>query len=290
MIGFVNVYKPSGESSSRTVQFVKRVLINKLGADKKIKVGHFGTLDPNASGVLPVAIGSACRLFDLTLDKVKVYKAEIVFGKTTDTLDECGQVIDEIDVDVSFEDVQKVVSNFPAEYDQKPPKVSAKSIGGVRAYQLVRQGVEFELQARKVKIYDLSLVQKIDKNKFVIKLECSAGTYVRSVCRDLGEMLGVPAIMGELVREKSGEFDLSTAVDKSKFEENPEKYILPVDTVLKNKKRLTFEGKTLEKLKNGIRISLDEQVDDAIIVDKSNKIYGLGKTFGEEFGFYIRLQ
>ena len=290
MIGFVNVFKPSGESSSRTVQFVKRVLINTLGEDKKIKVGHFGTLDPNASGVLPIAIGTACRLFDLTLDKIKVYKAELIFGITTDTLDACGQVLDQVDVDVSFDDLKKAIEIFPKEYDQIPPKVSAKSIGGVRAYQLARRGVEFELQTKKVKVYNLELIEKIEKNKFLIRVECSAGTYIRSLCRDIGEMLDTPAIMGDLLREKSGEFDLSNAVDKEEFARNPEKYILPIDIVLRNKKRYVFEGKELEKLKNGVRLQSLNGVDEGLIVDNSGKIYGLGKTFDNEFGFYIRLQ
>ncbi len=290
MIGFVNVFKPSGESSSRTVQFVKRVLINNLGEDKKIKVGHFGTLDPNASGVLPIAIGTACRLFDLTLDKIKVYKAELIFGKTTDTLDTCGQVLNEVDVDLSLDDLRNAIENFPKEYDQTPPKVSAKSIGGVRAYQLARRGIEFELQTKKVKIYNLELIEKLEKNKFLIRVECSAGTYIRSLCRDIGEMLDTPAIMGELLREKSGEFDLSSAVEKDEFAQNPEKYILPIDIVLKNKKRYVFEGKELEKLKNGVRLPIREGIDEGLIVDKSGKIYGLGKKIEEEFGFYIRLQ
>ena len=279
MIGFVNVFKPSGESSSRTVQFVKRVLINTLGEDKKIKVGHFGTLDPNASGVLPIAIGTACRLFDLTLDKIKVYKAELIFGRTTDTLDACGQVLNQVDVDVSFDDLKKAIEIFPKEYDQIPPKVSAKSIGGVRAYQLARRGVEFELQTKKVKVYNLELIEKIEKNKFLIRVECSAGTYIRSLCRDIGEMLDTPAIMGDLLREKSGEFDLSNAVDKEEFARNPEKYILPIDIVLRNKKRYVFEGKELEKLKNGVRLQSLNGVDEGLIVDNSGKIYGLGKTF-----------
>lgn len=290
MIGFVNVFKPSGESSSRTVQFVKRVLINTLGEDKKIKVGHFGTLDPNASGVLPIAIGTACRLFDLTLDKIKVYKAELIFGRTTDTLDACGQVLDQVDVDVSFDDLKKAIEIFPKEYDQIPPKVSAKSIGGVRAYQLARRGVEFELQTKKVNIFNLELIEKIEKNKFLIRVECSAGTYIRSLCRDIGEMLDTPAIMGDLLREKSGDFDLSNAVDKEEFARNPEKYILPIDIVLRNKKRYVFEGKELEKLKNGVRLQSLNGVDEGLIVDNSGKIYGLGKTFDNEFGFYIRLQ
>lgn len=290
MIGFVNVFKPSGESSSRTVQFVKRVLINTLGENKKIKVGHFGTLDPNASGVLPIAIGTACRLFDLTLDKIKVYKAELIFGRTTDTLDACGQVLNQVDVDVSFDDLKKAIEIFPKEYDQIPPKVSAKSIGGVRAYQLARRGVEFELQTKKVKVYNLELIEKIEKNKFLIRVECSAGTYIRSLCRDIGEMLDTPAIMGDLLREKSGEFDLSNAVDKEEFARNPEKYILPIDIVLRNKKRYVFEGKELEKLKNGVRLQSLNGVDEGLIVDNSGKIYGLGKTFDNEFGFYIRLQ
>ncbi len=290
MIGFVNIYKPSGESSSRTVQFVKHVLINKLGANKKIKVGHFGTLDPNACGVLPIAIGTACRLFDYTLDKIKVYEATVIFGKNTDTLDDCGEVFEEIDCDVSEESLKAVIQNFPTSYAQIPPKVSAKSVGGVRAYKLARSGVDFALEAREVKIFNLELLKKIEKNKYSILVECSAGTYIRSLCRDLGEMLGVPAIMGDLLRRKSGEFDLSTAVDKSEFENNPTKYILPVDIVLKDKEKAIFDGLLLEKLKNGVRVPVDKEYADAVVVDNCEIIYGIGRTFNGEFGFTTRLR
>lgn len=290
MLGFVNVYKPSGESSSRTVQFVKHVLINKLGENKKIKVGHFGTLDPNACGVLPIAIGTACRLFDCTLDKVKRYKATVIFGKETDTLDEGGTVLNSVDCDVDEQALLKVIENFPKSYAQIPPKVSAKSIGGVRAYKLARSGVEFDLKAREVQIYSLELLEKLKKNTYVIRVTCSAGTYIRSLCRDLGEKLGVPAIMGDLLREKSGEFTLDRSVSKEDFETEPQKYILPVDFVLNGKEKLCFDDITLEKLKNGIRIPYEKDCADVLMCDNDGLIYGLGATFNGELGFTTRLR
>lgn len=252
MLGFVNIYKPKGETSSRTVQFVKWTLIKRFGLDKKLKVGHFGTLDPEASGVLPIAIGNACRLFDYSLDKIKMYKAEIVFGRVTSTLDVFGDIIDEIDCDVDEERLKEAILNFPNSYDQVPPNVSAKSVGGVKAYKLARQGVEFTLPSKKVTIYDLNFIKKIDKNKYEIALTCSAGTYVRSVCRDIGDMLGVPACMGNLLRLKSGEFDLDNSVKKEDFEADPIKYILKPDIVVEKLPRLEVDDTKLLKMKNGL--------------------------------------
>lgn len=290
MIGFVNILKPAGESSSRTVQFVKHILINRLGCDKKIKVGHFGTLDPNACGVLPIAIGTACRLFDITLDKVKVYKATIIFGKDSVTLDDSGEITKVVDCDITKGELEKVLSEFPKEYPQLPPKISAKSVGGVRAYKLARSGVEFELEPRDVKIYSLRLLECLDKNSFSIYVKCSAGTYIRSLCRDIGEKLGVPAIMGSLFREQSGEFCLDSAVDKDTFENNPQKCIIPVDLVLKDIEKIKFNEIKLEKLKNGVRLKIDKVYESAVVVDEYDTIYGIGKTFDGEFGFTTRLR
>ena len=125
MLGFVNINKPQGESSSRTVQFVKWTLVKKYGLPKNLKVGHFGTLDPEASGVLPIAIGNACRLFEYSLDKIKVYEAEIVFGLETSTLDIFGEVLSKIDCEVLEDDLNRVITSFPKVYDQIPPNVSA---------------------------------------------------------------------------------------------------------------------------------------------------------------------
>lgn len=289
MLGFVNIFKPSGETSSRTVQFVKWTLIKRLGLDKKLKVGHLGTLDPEASGVLPVAIGNACRLFDYSLDKIKVYKAEIIFGKVTSTLDIFGEILQEVECDVDEEALKKAVSDFPKTYDQVPPNVSAKSIGGVKAYKLARQGVQFTLPSKSVNIHELKLVEKIDKNKYVILLTCSAGTYVRSVCRDLGEILGVPACMGNLLRLQSGEFDVKNATTKEKFEENPLKYILPPDLVVEKFPKLDVTGDVLVKLKNGLEQQTDA-VDGLYRIYDNEDLVGLAKVQNGVNKFVTRLR
>lgn len=272
MLGFVNVYKPAGETSSRTVQFVKWTLIKGFGLDKKLKVGHFGTLDPEASGVLPIAIGNACRLFDYSLDKIKVYKAEIVFGKVTSTLDVFGEVLSEVECNVGEEDLKKAISQFPRSYEQVPPNVSAKSVGGVKAYKLARQGVQFTLPSKTVTVHELNFVEKVDANKYVISLTCSAGTYVRSVCRDIGEILGVPACMGSLTRLKSGEFDIENAVTKEDFEKDPLKYIIPPDVVVEKLPRLCVTPDVLVRLKNGLQEYTDAPDGNYRIYDKDDLI------------------
>lgn len=257
MIGFVNVFKPEGESSSKTVQFVKHVLINKLGCDKKIKVGHFGTLDPDASGVLPIAVGNACRLFDFSLDKVKIYRAEIVFGIETTTLDTHGEIIGKAECDVLESDFISVLENFPKTYDQIPPNISAKSVGGVRAYKLARQGKEFSLPPKEVNIFNLKYIGKKATNVFEFEVECSAGTYIRSLCRDIGLHMNLPAVMGALLRLKSGEFEISQSVQKENFELNPTAYILPVDIVLHKIPEFNVEKNDLIKMKNGLSLCVD---------------------------------
>ena len=289
MIGFVNVFKPEGETSSRTVQFVKHVLINKLGCDKKIKVGHFGTLDPEASGVLPIAVGNACRLFDYSLNKRKVYRAEVYFGLTTDTLDIFGNTIEEVDVNVSSSQVENVISSFPHEYDQIPPNVSAKSIGGVRAYKLARQGVDFILPAKRVSIYELRFLRQSSTNVFEIEVECSAGTYIRSLCRDIGEALGIPACMGKLLRLKSGEFSTLNSVTKEDFEKNPEKYIIPVDILLTAFSEYKPSCEDLIKMKNGVLIDCD--IENGLYkVFEEDEIVGLAEVKDGKIKFTTRLQ
>lgn len=288
MLGFVNIYKPAGETSSRTVQFVKWTLVKAFGLSKKLKVGHFGTLDPEASGVLPIAIGNACRLFEYSLDKIKVYKAEILFGKSTSTLDVFGEVLEEVQCDVSEEQLKKAILDFPKTYDQIPPNVSAKSIGGVKAYKLARQGVEFSLPSKTVTIHELSYVKKLDDNKYEISLTCSAGTYVRSICRDLGDILGVPACMGKLLRLKSGEFDIENAVTKEEFEKNPLNYLLDCDVVVEKLPRLDVSYDVLIKLKNGLQQYTDA-TNGTYRIYEDEKLVGITKVENGVNKFVTRL-
>lgn len=213
MNGFINVLKPVGATASDVVVCVKHVL-------KEKKVGHLGTLDPGAAGVLPVAIGAGTKLFDLLTNKVKVYRAFFTFGKTTDTLDSYGVVTDRSDVVPSLENVLFNLPKFVGEIDQVPPTYSALSVGGVRAYKLARGGVEVEMKSRKINVFAFDYVRQADKNTFVFDICCSGGTYIRSLARDLAAACGTVGYMSGLIRLKSGCFSIENAYTLDEIREN----------------------------------------------------------------------
>lgn len=204
MNGFVNVLKPVGATASDVVVCVKHILGER-------KVGHLGTLDPGASGVLPVAVGQGTKLFDFLTDKVKKYRAFFTFGITTDTLDSYGAITDTCDVLPTIEQISAVLKGFVGEFNQIPPVYSAKSVGGVRAYKLARNGVEVELKPRKIFIYDVQLISQKSPDTFVLDIICGGGTYIRSIVRDLAAKLNTVGYMSGLIRLKSGCFDIETA-------------------------------------------------------------------------------
>ncbi len=205
MNGFINFYKPSGESSAKAISKIKKKF-------KGEKIGHMGTLDPMASGVLPVAIGKATRLFDFLLDKVKVYRAEFTFGYQTDTLDREGVIISDGGYIPTYEEVVSASQTLIGVIDQIPPAYSAKNVDGKRSYQLARQGKEVVLPPKKVEIISID-VEKTDKpSVFSFEIKCKGGTYIRSIARDIAKTLNTFATMTALVRENSGGFDISTAL------------------------------------------------------------------------------
>ena len=224
MTGFIVVNKSEGVSSAREVNIIKRLA--------NTPCGHMGTLDPMASGVLPVAIGNATRLFDYFLNKKKTYIATFMFGCDSDTLDTTGSVISGGKIPSEAE-INSVIPELVGEVYQIPPKYSAKNIDGKRGYQLARAGIEFELPPKKVNIYSISLIEKVDDSSYSFKIECGGGTYIRSIARDLGAKLGTCAIMSALIRTKSGIFEIDNAVE-TKFlnKENIEDYIIATDSVL----------------------------------------------------------
>ena len=202
---FLVVDKPKGWTSFDVV--------NKIRHLTKIKrVGHLGTLDPMATGVLIVALNKATKLFDLMQEKQKTYVATFEFGTLTDTLDATGEVLKKEDVDIALNQIENVLPKFIGKIKQVPPKYSAKSVGGVRAYDLARAGKDFELNAKEVEIFSLKI---LSYNSNILKLEicCGSGTYIRSLGRDIAESIGTIAIMTELVRIKVGNFDLSNSID-----------------------------------------------------------------------------
>ncbi len=257
MNGFINLYKPSGMSSAYAINKIKKIL------GKKVKCGHMGTLDPMASGVLPVGIGKATRLFNFLLDKDKVYTAEFTFGYETDTLDAEGKIIKDGGYIPTINEIKGVLGSLTGIVDQIPPAYSAKNVGGTRSYVLARQGIEVELKPKQVEINSIEVETTSTKNAYKFTIKCKGGTYIRSICRDIAYALNTYATMTKLTREKSGCFDLSNSVSAEEINSLQDiemRIIKPEDTVyfevieLNNKKYSDLiNGRFCEvNLQNGI--------------------------------------
>ncbi len=245
MTGFVNIIKDRGMSSARAVTAVKKKF--------NIPCGHMGTLDPMASGVLPVGLGKASRLFDYLLDKDKTYVAKFKFGYTTDTLDVTGEVTDTCSLVPSIDEIKAVLPKFVGEIDQIPPKYSAKCIGGKRGYQLARKGVDFVLPPKKVTILSAKCLAQTDEDEFEFEFSCKGGTYIRSLARDIALACGTLGVMSALDRTVAGVFNYGNGVSIDEFfsSENAEKYIIPADSVVSFEKLILTE-KQATKILNGV--------------------------------------
>ncbi len=202
--GIINVHKEKGYTSHDVVAKLRGIV-------KQKKIGHTGTLDPDATGVLPVCLGSATKLCDVLTDKRKEYVAEVLLGVTTDTQDLSGTVLTEKEVTVTEEEVIKVVQDFVGDYEQIPPMYSALKINGTKLYELAREGKTVERKARPVTFYEIEIME-MNLPKIKIRVNCSKGTYIRTLCYDIGEALGCGAAMASLIRTKSGQFDIATAL------------------------------------------------------------------------------
>jgi tRNA pseudouridine55 synthase len=266
--GFFNVDKPSGIVSS--------TVVNKLKWLSGLPCGHMGTLDPLASGVLPVGVGNATRLFDYFLEKEKEYIAEFTFGVDSDTLDSTGTLIYGGHVPGEREIVQ-LLPTMTGEIMQMPPKYSAKNVNGKRGYELARAGIEFELQPKKIVVHDMQLLGQTNENTYRIKIRCGGGTYIRSIARDMAAALGTKAVMSGLRRTQSGIFTLQNAIPFEVLEKDPpleelEKYLIPTDSVL------PFETLALTEVEMG-RILQGQRVKTSV-ADGIYKIYTADGFYG----------
>ena len=201
--GIINVYKEKGFTSHDVVAKLRGIVGQK-------KIGHTGTLDPDATGVLPVCLGKATKLCDLLTDKNKTYEAVLLLGKTTDTQDITGEVLEEKSTEALTEEkVREAIEGFIGDYEQIPPMYSALKVNGKKLYELARAGVEVERKPRRIKINSLRVndINLEDDIKTVtITVDCSKGTYIRTLCQDIGEKLGCGACMMELIRTRVGDF------------------------------------------------------------------------------------
>jgi tRNA pseudouridine55 synthase len=208
--GVINVYKTKGFTSHDVVAKLRGILGQK-------KIGHTGTLDPEATGVLPVCLGSATKLCDMLTEKKKEYVAKVRLGVVTDTQDMTGTVVKEHPVDISEEALLEALAGFVGSYDQIPPMYSAIKINGKKLYELARAGKEVERKPRRVEIEAITL-EEIALPCLTIRVNCSKGTYIRTLCHDLGQRLGCGAAMEELERTRSGQFGLDTALTLEEIE------------------------------------------------------------------------
>lgn len=267
MNGFINVNKRVGSSSTREVNVIKTIT--------RTPCGHMGTLDPMASGVLPVAIGNSARLFDYFLQKKKTYVATFRFGVDSDTLDVTGEIQENCGRIPTADEIKSIIPMLCGEIDQIPPKYSAKNVQGKRGYELARAGVEFDLPPKKVIIDNISLLGETDEGDFRFEIECGGGTYIRSIARDMANMLSTKAVMSSLIRTKSGPFTLENAVETQLINrENVQDFIIPTESVLPFDS-IYPKGNDAKRLFNGLYVDTDLKDGTYKIFDVNEVFYGL---------------
>ena len=289
MNGVLNVYKEQGFTSHDVVAKLRGILKTK-------KIGHTGTLDPDAVGVLPVCIGKATKLCDLITDWGKTYEAVMLLGTTTDTLDISGKIVAQSEVNVSEVDVLKACNEFIGEYEQIPPMYSAKKIDGKKLYQLAREGKIVERKAVPVTLKDIQVLSvKDNKARFIVT--CSAGTYIRTLCVDIGKKLGCEACMSSLTRVMAGGFSKEQALTLEKIKELADKNelesrLISIDTALGHFPKVIASNEFEKQLKNGNAIGsnavlgLQEASIDVCSHDICVRLYLNNNGLDEFIGVY----
>lgn len=276
MNGVINILKPPGMTSHDVVSFVRKTLGIK-------KVGHTGTLDPGAAGVLPICIGKSTKIVEYLMNDKKIYICELTFGNKTDTYDKYGNFLYESDKDcsqINYNILQKVVTEFKGKISQKPPIYSAVKINGIRAYDLARRGEKVDIKERTVEIYNIEII-KLDPPVAMLKIECSKGTYIRSLCNDIGEKLGCGAYMSFLIRTATGKFSLANSYTLEEISQQmPDTFIVEPDYALEMK-NVYIDETYKSKLLNGNSIVYKEKgVYENTLVKiyiKPDRFIGIGR-------------
>lgn len=294
MNGILNIFKPKGLSSHDIVREVRKILGIR-------KVGHTGTLDPNASGVLPICIGKATRISEYLLNSDKVYVGELTLGYKTDTQDEDGIVLKQSNKIVTESEIIKVFDCFKGEIYQLPPMYSALKHKGKKLYELAREGIEVEREKRKVHIYDISILNIVDNNKILFRVRCSRGTYIRTLCDDIGQLLGTYGYMSYLIREEVYPFNIKESVSLDSIydkynDKKIEDILIPMDKGLKDFKHLNFPSFFWKKLSNGEKLELEQDnIPKGIELDEFLRIYcdnifiGVGKVINRNEKYILKM-
>lgn len=302
MNGIINVKKEQGFTSFDVVAKLR-------GIYRQKKIGHTGTLDPGATGVLLVCLGNATKVCDLLTDRDKEYEACFALGISTDTQDTSGQLMEKREVNVSCQEIESVLESFVGEYEQLPPMFSAKKVDGKRLYELARSGVSVERKKCRVNIMCIELlgiynltdrceksflpVNRIggvfkDDMPFVkIRVKCSKGTYIRTLCSDIGDKLGCGAAMVSLTRTRVGNYPVEDAMTLAEIEQavkngKAEEILLKTDTAFKELEAVTVSDNNLKALLNGNKLKLNERICGRVrVYDENGRFYAVYESEGK---------
>ena len=288
--GFVNIAKPPGITSSGVVGAVKRTVYGN-------KIGHAGTLDPEAAGVLPVMLGKACRLFDVLLEKEKQYIIEIAFGASTDTQDAQGVVLEKSNMRPSPQALQAVLPQFIGDILQTPPAFSALKIEGKPAYAYAREGKTLALQTRPAYVQSIEVIEQVSEDSYLLRVVCGKGVYMRTICHDIGAALSCPAHMRFLLRTQSGFFTLDTALTLEEWQnaEDKRSLLIAMDQPLGHLPKVCISKKYEAQALNGLWMTQFESAEEAAFSGQSTRIYcedrflGLGRFIENAIRFQAML-
>lgn len=305
MNGILNVLKPAGMTSFDMVAFLRKVAGQK-------KIGHTGTLDPSAVGVLPICLGNATKAIDFMIDKDKVYRAELTLGIATDTQDSSGKIIFTSTVEADQKTISNIINGFVGEIQQLPPMYSAIKIGGKKLYELARQGETIERQTRCITIFNIDIIKIWDEEilfsdgeqstefsikKVLFDVHCSKGTYIRTLCNDIGEKLGCGGHMSFLVRTRAGKYDLDSALTIEEIKEladtnNLNSSLLSVETVFEEYESIFLGEADSFKYNNGTWIEfVSNKFDNNAykrVYDNRSIFLGIGELFVDGQTVYLK--
>ncbi len=276
--GIINVYKEKGWTSHDVVAKLRHIVGQK-------KIGHTGTLDPDAEGVLPVCLGKATKVCDLLADRDKTYQAVLLLGQATDTQDVSGTVTESREVTSSVKEIYEAVQSFKGDYDQVPPMYSALKVDGKKLYELAREGKTVERKARRVQIKEIK-IHEIVLPRVSMTVHCSKGTYIRTLCHDIGEKLGCGGCMEELLRIQAGPFYIEDSLKLNEIEilhdlGQLEEHITPIDGIFSMYPAVRVRPENQKLLQNGNPLYA-RQMEKASLPDQDTRV----RVYGADGGFY----
>ncbi|MDD4689219.1 MAG: tRNA pseudouridine(55) synthase TruB [Eubacteriales bacterium] len=265
MNGIINVYKPLGISSHGVVSRVRHILNMK-------RVGHTGTLDPMAEGVLPICVGQGTKASDMLTDSDKQYRAVLRLGVTTDSQDMQGAIIEEREVNCTEDQIRAVVGGFIGEISQIPPMYSAIKVDGKKLYELARKGIEIERSPRQITIKNI-VVEEVNLPFVTLLVDCSKGTYIRTLCHDIGERLGTGGAMDSLVRTKAGGFSIEDAISLEQLEaDGGEKHLVGLNQVFGIYPAVIADEKAQARVLNGQTLKFDVPQGTYRVINKDGTL------------------